>query len=71
MRDNLMKKRYDFSKGERGRFFREGATFNTPVYLDEANRVFVEKVAQRKNVDVSTVVNELIRTDREIVGMGE
>ncbi|HQP97039.1 MAG TPA: hypothetical protein PLY86_01175 [bacterium] len=66
-----MKKEYDFSKGDRGRFFQEDATLHVPVYLDEANRAFVEKIAQRKNVDMSTVVNELIRTGREIVGVGE
>jgi hypothetical protein len=64
-----MRKEYDFSEGERGRFFQEDATFHVPVYLDEANRAFVEKIAQRKNVDVPTVVNELIRSHKEIVGV--
>jgi hypothetical protein len=29
-----MKKEYDFSKGERGKFFRPGAELNIPVYLE-------------------------------------
>jgi hypothetical protein len=29
-----MKKEYDFSKGERGKFFRPGAKLNLPVYLE-------------------------------------
>lgn len=29
-----MKKEYDFSKGERGKFFRRGAKLNLPVYLE-------------------------------------
>ena len=29
-----MKKEYDFSKGERGKFFRPGARLNLPVYLE-------------------------------------
>jgi hypothetical protein len=29
-----MKKEYDFSKGERGKFFRPDAELNIPVYLD-------------------------------------
>lgn len=57
-----MKKEYDFSKGERGRFFSSGATFNLPVYLDKDNRAFVERVAEARSLDVSTVVNELIRS---------
>jgi hypothetical protein len=31
----MMKKEYNFSKGERGRFFRLEATLNVPVYLDQ------------------------------------
>lgn len=30
-----MKDEYDFSKGERGRFFRKGAKLHMPVYLDD------------------------------------
>ncbi len=29
-----MKREYDFSKGERGKFFRPNAELNLPVYLD-------------------------------------
>ena len=29
-----MKKEYDFSKGERGKFHRPGAKLNLPVYLE-------------------------------------
>ena len=56
-----MKKEYDFSKGERGKFFKPGAEFNLPVYLNKRNRSYVEKLAQAENVDVSAVVNELVR----------
>ena len=30
-----MKPEYDFSKGERGKFFRKNARLNLPVYLDQ------------------------------------
>lgn len=66
-----MKDEYDFSKGERGKFHQPDAVFNLPVYLDEDNRAFIEHVAQRKNIDVSTVVNSLIRADRETTGAVE
>jgi len=32
--DAPMKKEYDFSKGERGKFFRPDAELNIPVYLE-------------------------------------
>ena len=33
-RDNLMKESYDFSKGERGKFYNPTAEFELPIYLD-------------------------------------
>jgi len=62
-----MKKEYDFSKGERGKFYRPDAKMNLPVYLDEEVRVFVEKIADTKRCDVSTVVNGLLRADMNVV----
>ena len=62
-----MKKEYDFSKAQRGRFYRPDAVFNLPVYLDKDNRAFVEKVAQTRHSDVSAVVNDLIRSQKDTV----
>jgi len=62
-----MKKEYDFSRAERGRFYRRGAVFNLPVYLDKENRAFVEKVAQSRHSDVSAVVNDLIRSQKKTI----
>jgi hypothetical protein len=61
-----MKKEYDFSKGEKGKFYKKQAKLNIPVYLDQKARKFVEKIAKRKKTDMSTVVNDLIKTDMKI-----
>jgi hypothetical protein len=61
-----MRKEYDFSKGERGKFFRKDAEFNLPVYLDADNLSFVTKIAERKKADISEVVNDLIRSDKRL-----
>ena len=61
-----MKKEYDFSKGERGTFYRPEATLNFPVYLDEDVRKFVEDIAQKKQRDVSAVVNDLLKSDMRL-----
>ena len=66
-----MKKQYDFSQGERGKFYRPEAEMKIPVYLDAENLSFVERIAQKKNKDISTVVNELIRSDKQLVGLIE
>lgn len=61
-----MRKRYDFSNGERGKFYHPDIKLNIPVYLDEEVSAFVEKIATKKGLDRSSVVNELLREDIKI-----
>jgi hypothetical protein len=61
-----MRKQYDFSKGERGKFYRADMKLNIPIYLDEEVSVFVDKIASKKRMDRSSVVNELLRGDVKI-----
>jgi hypothetical protein len=61
-----MKKEYDFLKGVWGRFYNRDAKLNLPIYLDADNRRFIEGLARKRKSDMSEVVNELIRGDREI-----
>ncbi len=58
-----MKEEYDFFKGERGKFFRNNIKLNLPVYLDDDVLEFVGKIANRKNIDIQTVVNQLLKSD--------
>jgi hypothetical protein len=62
-----MKKEYDSSKGVRGKFYRPNAKFNVPVYLDGKVQQFVERIAEQKRTDVSSVVNRLLRLDMALV----
>ena len=61
-----MKNEYDFSGGERGRFYKPGAEVNLPVYLNADVFTFVQNIAKKKNSDVSKVVNQLIHSDMQI-----
>jgi len=67
MKENNMKKEYDFSKGERGKFFHPDIKTNLPIYLDSDISDFVQKIAQRKNTDVETVVNKWLRKNIEVI----
>ena len=58
-----MRKEYDFSKGKRGIFFRTDMKLNLPIYLDEHISEVVEKIASKKGIDRSAVVNELLKED--------
>ena len=60
-----MKKEYDFSKGERGKFYRQNLRIHLPIYLDEESLEFVEKIAKKK-ADLNSVVNEIIKGDKEL-----
>jgi hypothetical protein len=66
-----MREEYDFSKGERGKFYRPDVKLNIPIYLDDEVSAFVDKIALKKGVDRSSVVNELIRSDMKIVEVME
>mgnify|MGYP001108073756 CR=1 FL=1 len=61
-----MKDEYDFSNAKRGKFYRPGAKLNVPVYLDEEVRQFVQAIAEGKDSDLSTVVNDLLRVDMKL-----
>lgn len=61
-----MKKEYDFSNAERGKFYRPDVDLNIPIYLDAENLEFVEKLAKKKRSDLSKIVNDLIRGDMQI-----
>jgi hypothetical protein len=66
-----MREEYDFSKGERGKFYRPDVKLNIPIYLDDEVSAFVDKIALKKGVDRSSVVNELLRSDMKIVEVME
>ena len=61
-----MKKEYDFTKGVRGKFYRPGAVLKLPVYLDSEVQAFVQQVAESKQSDIATVVNDLLRSDMRL-----
>ena len=66
MSNDEMKKEYDFSKGERGKFYRPRVKLNLPVYLDAEVFLFVQAIASKKKADASTVVNQLLRGNMEL-----
>lgn len=62
-----MKKEYDFSKGERGKFYRADARLNLPVYLEPDIAEFIQKYSKDKNKDVQAIVNEWLRNNIEVI----
>jgi hypothetical protein len=62
-----MKDEYNFSKGERGKFHRPGAQFKLPVYLDHEVQSYLAQRASARGVELSELVNELLRKDIELI----
>ena len=62
-----MKDRYDFSKGVRGKFYRPDAVFRRPVYLDEKVESYLTAKADAKGIDLSELVNDMLRREIEII----
>ncbi len=61
-----MKKEYDFSTAQRGKFFDKSAKLSMPVYLNSVNLSFVSRLARQRKTDMSSVVNELITVDMRL-----
>jgi hypothetical protein len=62
-----MKKQYDFSNGERGKFYAPNAEFNLPIYLEAEIARFVKELAEKKNTDINNIVNSLLRQNKELI----
>ena len=56
-----MKKEYDFSKGERGKFYRQGVELNIPVYLEPDVGKEGRQRARKNDSSVGAFVNEWLR----------
>ena len=62
-----MKAEYDFSKGERGKFYSPDAVFSLPVYLEPDVSDFMNQLADEKEIDVQELVNEWLRANIKLI----
>ncbi len=62
-----MKDHYDFSKGERGKFYRADAVFRLPVYLEEDVQSCLAAKADARGIELSELVNQLLKKDIELI----
>jgi len=60
-----MRSEYDFSNGERGKFFRKDAEVHLPVYLDDKVQVYLQKRANTQGIELNDLVNEMLKQDIE------
>ncbi|MBI5188340.1 MAG: hypothetical protein HZA07_04630 [Nitrospirae bacterium] len=62
-----MKKEYDFSKGERGKFYKPDLELYLPIYLDQDTMENLLKFSAPTGVEVEAIVKDWINKDISIV----
>ena len=62
-----MKPEYDFSKGERGKFFRPEAELRLPIYLDADAQTYLAERAAQKGIPFGEMVNGLPKQEIRII----
>jgi hypothetical protein len=65
--DDDMPSEIDFSQGARGQFDRPDIKLHLPIYLDETIQVRLASLANAKGVELSDLVNALLRKDIDLI----
>jgi len=63
-----VKRHYDFSKAERGKFYRKESRLRLPIYLDSQLQQRLELIGQKKGRDLGDVVSDLLTKEVELIG---
>ena len=67
--DNDMPAEIDFAGARRVQFFKAGAQLNLPVYLEQQVQTTLAALANAKGVDLSALINDLLKKDIELIEM--
>jgi len=62
-----MKAEYNFSNGERGKFYHPDAVFSFPIYLESDVNDFMNQLANENGVEVQMLVNEWLRANIKLI----
>ena len=62
-----MNAEYDFSQGERAKFYDPDAVYSFPVYLDPDVSEFISRLAKDQDIDVQVLVNDWLRMNIRLV----
>ena len=62
-----MRDEYDFSGGERGKFYCKDAVLIPPVHIDREILVFLAERAKVKGTTLNSMLNELLKKHVELI----
>ncbi len=63
----MMKDQYDFSKGERGKFYRQDAVLRIPIYLDPDVEQAIQAMAENTGQNMSKLINDWLRNNIDLI----
>ncbi len=63
----IMKRKYDFSKAEQGKFYRPIEKLEIPIYLDKEIKEFFNKTTSKKKIELDKIVNAILRKEIEML----
>ena len=66
-----MKPEYDFTQGERGKFFRPDAKIRLPIYLDDEVQAYLAECATQSGVPLEELVNSLLKREIKTISARE
>lgn len=61
-----MKKEYDFTDAEQGKFYKPIEELDIPIYLDKEVKSFLMEKIQSKDFSLNNLINSLLKKDIEI-----
>jgi hypothetical protein len=61
-----MKKHYDFSEAEKGKFYRPIEKLEIPVYSDKSIKKFYKEAATRKKIGLNKLINKILKNKKLI-----
>lgn len=64
-----MKREYDFSNGEREKFYRPNARMVLPIYLNGTLHKQLEPIALAQGKDVGDVVNQIVKNQIQLMAL--
>lgn len=62
-----MKHEYDFSKAERGKFYKGGVELRLPIYLETKLQNQLEHLSRKTGKNVGEMDNELVKKEVEVI----
>ena len=62
-----MKREYDFSNAEQGKFYRAGAKMILPIYLDADLQKQLEPFARNQGKGIGEIVNDILKNQLHLL----